>query len=81
MHNYVVGLFFRTMSLGDMHALVQKLDGLKSYEEQLLLCARAFSTTVDEIISEDRTGLRDITIPTVQLLEQLSKIGIYRTVP
>ncbi len=62
----------------EIQSILQKLDGSKSYEDQLLLLSKAFGVSI-EVISEDRTGLRDITTHSTQLLEQLRKVGLCKS--
>ena len=50
----------------------------KNYEDQLLLLARVFSVSL-EVISEDKSGLRDITTTTTHLIEQLKKLGVSKS--
>lgn len=68
---------FRSVSLNEVQGIFHKLDSSKSYGDQLLLLAKAFSVSL-EVISEDRTGLREITTPAKTLLEQLRKLGVCR---
>ena len=62
----------------EIQTILHKLDGSKSYEDQLLLLSKAFGVSI-EVISEDRTGLRDITTNTSLLLEQLTKVGLCKS--
>lgn len=61
----------------EVQSVLQKLDGARGYEDQLLLLSKAFGVSI-EVISEDKTGLREITTHTTQLLEQLRKVGLCR---
>ena len=65
------------VSLNEIQGIFHKLDGSKSYGDQLLLLAKAFSVPL-EVISEDRTGLREITTSAKNLIEQLQKLGVCR---
>lgn len=70
---------FSIVSLSEVQAVLHKVvNESKNYEDQLLLLARAFSVSL-EVISEDKSGLRDITTHTVQLLEQLRKLGVSKS--
>ncbi len=62
----------------EIQSILHKLDDSKSYEDQLLLLSKTFGVSI-EVISEDRTGLRDITTHTTHLLEQLRKIGFCKS--
>lgn len=67
------------VSLSEVQTVLHKIvNDSKNYEDQLLLLARAFSVSL-EVISEDKSGLRDITAPTTQLLEQLKKLGVSKS--
>lgn len=63
--------------MNEVQGVFQKLDTSKSYGDQLLILAKAFSVSL-EVISEDRTGLREITTTTAHLLERLRKLGVCR---
>lgn len=64
--------------MSEVQGLFHKLNISKNYEDQLLILAKVFSVSL-EIIAEDKTGLREITVSTTQLLEQLKKHGISRS--
>ncbi len=61
--------------MNEVQAVLQKLDPDKCYEDRLLLQAKVFSVSL-EIISEDKS---EITTPTSLLLEQMNKIGVFRS--
>lgn len=66
------------VSLSEVQTILHKIvNESKNYEDQLILLARAFSVSL-EVISEDKSGLRDITAPTAHLVEQLRKLGVSR---
>ncbi len=68
----------RVVNMNEVQAVLQKLDPDKCYEDRLLLLAKVFSVSL-EIISEDKSGLREITTPTSLLLEQMNRIGVFRS--
>lgn len=66
------------ISLNEVQSIIHKIASeSKNYEDQLILLARAFSVSL-EVISEDKSGLRDITTHTAHLIEQLRKLGVSR---
>ena len=68
----------RTLSANELQTVLQKLDPSMTYEDQLVLLAKAFSVSL-EAVSEDRSGLWEITTPADKLLDQLKRNGAHRS--